>query len=263
METYQLKNIAIVILLLLNGCLLLLLGYQFLQEKRTELETAEQLTALYEANQVELDSRLEIAQQPLSVIALSRSSGEEQAIASYLLDGDAQPASQGGGIYSYETERGAIQFRSGGSFDGGSLRIPVEDAAQFSDQFCTQFGYEDLQMQDAAATAVQQAGGVPIYGCELTMRFADGALESVTGVHVSLADAAVESVRSMTCATALTRFLDYRAASGVVCSAVTDVQCVYVLQSTSAVLRLLPVWQIETDTYTYFVDCTTGEVSRR
>ena len=41
METYRLKNIAILILLLLNGCLLLQLGYQNLQAMRAETDTAE------------------------------------------------------------------------------------------------------------------------------------------------------------------------------------------------------------------------------
>ena len=65
----------------------------------------------------------------------------------------------------------------------------------------------------------------------------------------------------MGCITALVRFLDHRAAAGIVCSEVTGVSCVYELQGGGA-LRLLPKWQVETDTYTYFVDCATGEVSR-
>ena len=63
----------------------------------------------------------------------------------------------------------------------------------------------------------------------------------------------------MTTAQALVRFLDYRNAAGVVCSRVAGVRCVYQLQSASAP-RLLPVWEIETDTYVYYVDCETGEV---
>ena len=57
------------------------------------------------------------------------------------------------------------------------------------------------------------------------------------------------------------RFLDYRNASGVVCSEIRNVRCVYELQSTGSSLRLLPAWRIDTDTYTYFVDCSSGEVA--
>ena len=43
METYRLKNIAILILLLLNAFLLMLLGYQYLQSRQTASDTVEQL----------------------------------------------------------------------------------------------------------------------------------------------------------------------------------------------------------------------------
>ena len=62
METYRLKNIAILILLLLNGCLLLLLGYQNLQAMRAETDTAGQLEALYAANQLKLGSGVDLDQ---------------------------------------------------------------------------------------------------------------------------------------------------------------------------------------------------------
>ena len=57
LETYRLKNIAILILLLLNGGLLLLLGYQFLQAKRTEEAAAAQLNVLCQANELSLRDR--------------------------------------------------------------------------------------------------------------------------------------------------------------------------------------------------------------
>ena len=43
METYRLKNIAIVILLLLNACLLLMAGQQQLQSLRAQRRAAAQL----------------------------------------------------------------------------------------------------------------------------------------------------------------------------------------------------------------------------
>ena len=46
METRRLKNIAILILLLLNAFLLLLLGYQYLQAEEAARDTREQLSVL-------------------------------------------------------------------------------------------------------------------------------------------------------------------------------------------------------------------------
>ena len=266
METYRLKNIAIAILLLLNGGLLLLMGYQRLQARRTASEVARELNTLCAANQLTLDSGIDLTQQPLSPLTLVRDSETEQAISAFLLDGDTTSSSQGGGIYSYEGAQGSIQFRAGGSFDGSHLTLSVDDPSVFAQRFFQQFGYQDPSYQlhglSGSATAVQQVAGVTVYGCGVTLFFERGTLTSVTGAHVSLEDALVESGQPMTCVTALVRFLDYRSAAGVVCSQVTDVSCVYQLQTSSASLRLLPAWQIDTDTYTYFVDCASGEVAR-
>lgn len=266
METYRLKNIAIVILLLLNAFLLLLLGGQYLQAMQTETDTAGQLRALYQSSQLELDSQIDLSQQSLPPLLLSRQSQAEQAIASFLLGGEAVSASQGGGIYSYTAQYGAIHFRAGGSFDGSKLDLPVEDITEFARRFCRQFDYEDVQFQleggTGTVTAVQQVTGVPVSGCGLTLHFEEGVLTAAAGSHVSLEDASAGSSGRMDCVTALLRFLDYRSTSGIVCSAVTDVRCVYELQAGSP-LRLLPMWQIAADTAVYFVDCASGEVIRR
>lgn len=264
METYRLKNIAILILLLLNACLLLTVGHQKLQSMRTEDQAAEQLQALYQASQLTLRDEIDLFQQPLGPLSLSRKAATEQEIASALLGGEAVSTSQGGGIYSYEADCGTIQFRAGGSFYGTRLNLPVEDIKKFAGDFCRRFGYEEptLQLEDgvSSATAGQMVSGVSVANCGVELYFEDGMLTSVTGAHVSLEDAGMEPGERMTCVTALVKFLDYRNASGIVCSEVIDAQCVYQLQGASAP-RLLPAWEIETDTYTYYVDCETGEVS--
>lgn len=264
METYRLKNIAIAILLLLNGCLLLLLGHQRLQSLRAERRAEEQLRLLYENNRLSLDGEIDLSQQPLGPLNLARSVEAEQSIASMLLGGSAMSTSQGGGIYSYESNERTIQFRAGGSFYGSRLDLPVEDAVRFIRNFCDAFSYGEPEIQltegSGSAVAVQLAGGVPVTNCGVEMYFEDGRLASVTGAHVSLQDASMEPGSRMTCVTALIKFLDYRSMTGIVCSGVTGVRCVYQLQSVPSP-RLIPVWEIQTDTsYTFYVDCGTGEV---
>lgn len=267
METCRLKNIAILILLLLNACLLLLLGHQHLQARRARAETEAQLRSLCAANQLALSPQADLDQQPLSPLSLSRHSETEQDIAAYLLGGSVSSTSQGGGIYSFVSENGAIRFRAGGGFDGVDLDLPLDDIPRFFRQFCQQFGYDSqwLELEDGAgeASAVQQVAGVPISGCGVSMRFEGGALTSVTGAHVTLEDAVPEAAEQLGCVTALVRFLDYRAASGTACSAVTDIRCVYELPAGASPLRLVPMWQVETDTHTYFIDCSNGDVTRR
>ena len=129
METYRLKNIAILILLLLNAFLLMLLGYQYMQSQQSDVDTAAQLRVLFESNQLTLSESVDPLQPTLTPMALSRSTGTEADMAAALLGGEAVGASQGGGIYSYIAAAGSLQFRAGGSFDSTQLSRRVEDIA--------------------------------------------------------------------------------------------------------------------------------------
>lgn len=264
METYRLKNIAIVILLLLNACLLFMVGEQYYQSGQAERRAAVQLRELYMNSQLTLSSGADLAQQPLRDLFLVRQSDLEQSIASELLGGETLFTSQGGGINNYEFQERIIQFRAGGSFYGSHIDRPLENIPVFVENFCERFGYASPELQldekgNGSVIAGQLAGEVPVTNCAVEMYFEEGKLASVTGAHVSLQDAYDGPGAEMTCITALVRFLDYRNAAGVVCSRVSGVRCVYQLQSGSTP-RLLPVWEIETDTYAYYVDCETGEV---
>lgn len=266
METRQLKNIAILILLLLNAFLLLLLGFQYLPSRQAAADSAQQLDALFAADQLSLSREVDLSQTSLTPLTLSRHTETEAAIAAFLLGEEIGVVSMGGGIYSYTAASGTIQFRSGGSFDGRGLSLPVSDAGDFALRFCREFGYEDVSalLSDGSGdvTATQQVAGVPVDGCDVTLSFENNVLVSVFGSHIVLEDAVLEEGGQMTASTALIRFLDYRRATGVVCRQVEGLQCVYELQSSPSSQRLIPVWQVATDTYTYLVDCSSGAVSR-
>lgn len=264
METYRLKNIAILILLLLNAFLLMLLGYQYMQSRQSDADTVEQLHMLFSSNQLSLADSVDLLQPVLSPLSLSRSTDTESDMANALLGGGSESTSQGGGIYSYTSAAGSLQFRSGGSFDSVQLSLPVADISDFVLSFCEDFNYQDVAFQldsgSGTVTAVQYVAGVPILGCGLTMTFRNGTLTAVSGAHISLDNAALTSEEHLTCASALVRFLDYRSAAGIICSEISSVSCIYSLQESSS--ALVPIWQVETDTYTYLVDASSGEISR-
>lgn len=267
MESFRLKNIAILILLLLNIFLLLLLGFRQLQAHRTASEAETQLRNLCASHDLALSDSIDLSLQSLSQLTLSRSADTEAAIAACLLGSDPTPSDQGGGITQYTSSSGAIRFRAGGRFDGSGLSRAIPDIDSFARDFFDRFGYSDsvslVSSGSGTVTAVQHTAGVPVSGCSITLHFQDGVLTQVSGAHISLQDASVDASDPLTCVSALVRFLDYRNTSGIVCSSVEDVRCVYVLQTTTSSMRLLPVWQIDTNTYDYLVDCGTGAVSRR
>lgn len=268
METYRLKNICILILALLNVFLLILLGYQTLQTYRSESNGEDRLQDLYAINQITIDEQVDLSCPCLPPLLIARNVESEQEMASFLLGGEAVPAtSQGGGIYRFESENGTLDFRSGGSFEGQALSVPVPDVPAFFAEFCRRFSYVDTgtHLTDGTGTAkaTEQIHGVNIAACGVELQFSEGCLVAVTGSHVTLEDATVISTGEMTCITALVRFLDYRNEHGAVCGTITGMQCSYTLQHTSTTPKLLPTWQIETDTHTYTVDCATGEVQRQ
>lgn len=267
METKRLKNIAILILVMLNGFLLVLLGYQDLQAVRAERSAREELKKIFAAEELTLTLSSDVLQESLATLSLTRQTDTEGRIAAFLLGEVVSAESQGGGIYSYKSDMGTVQFRAGGGFDTVSLNRYVGEAFAFAQQFCERFDYEDADYQlvddSGVVTARQYVAGVPVFGCSLTLTFENGFLVRAAGAHIDLGDAMADGKESLNCVSVLVRFLDYRRDAGIICSEIRDVRCVYQLQSTATPPRLLPVWEIETDTYVYLVDGVTAEVSRR
>lgn len=266
METKRLKNIAILILLLLNVFLLLLLGYQELLGRRVEREAFEELRTLFASENLTLELKENSGGDSLTALTLLRKTGSETAVATFLLGESVSMYSEGGGIYSYTASAGTVQFRSGGGFDTVRLSRPVGDAENFMKMFCDKFGYDDITGEltggTGSLTATQYVARVPILGCEITMVFENHSLVSAAGAHIELTDAKMESVETLSNVSALVRFFDYRRREGVVCSVVNGVRCVYQLHSSGNSPRLLPVWIVETDANRYLVDGISGEVLR-
>ena len=267
METKRLKNIAILILLLLNGFLLALLGYQEFQAIQASRTAKEEMEALFATEELTLSFDSGVMEQSLSPLTLTRQTETEGRIAAFILGEVVPSESQGGGIHGYQTELGAVQFRAGGGFDTVWIDRYVGDVYAFAQDFCDRFDYENVEYRvendSGTVTARQCVAGVPVFGCGLTLTFEEGKLVYAAGAHIDLADAVADREEPLSCVSALMRFFDYRRTVGVICSEVLDVRCVYQLHGAVTPARLLPVWEIETDTYVYVVDGLSAEVSRR
>lgn len=266
-ETYRLKNITILILLLLNLFLLgLLLNFRC-QQRHTSQELEQQLVRLFDYHGITLPEDLDADAPSLTPMGVSRSLTDEAAIAAYLLEENAHVEDQGGGIYTYTGVMGTVQFRSSGAFDYAPVSQDVSDPQAFFDGFLEAFGYQALSPSYSANSgtfsAVRQVEGYDVYNCTVSFRFSGQQLVSVAGSWVSTAETAPLPQPSYTAADALSQFLEYRSESGVVCNSVISVQPAYALQSsTPSTLQLSAKWQVVTDTYSYYVDCVTKEVQR-
>lgn len=263
MKTARLKSLVILLLLLVNLFLLILLVSQRVQEQSAYRRAAAQLTALLEQNGIALDPDALPRSGPDVPQSVSRDFAAERRFAETLL-GETQ-ASEAGGVYRCENAAGSCVFRSSGSMElSGAL--PCEDPQALCEQLFSAFGYrrisEETENGSYTVRAVRVLGEMTVYNAELALTFSDGALCAAEGSFVP--DTALHGeTEEMSAVSALVAFLDYRNANGVVCTAISDVQAGCLLQSTSALpMSLVPVWRIETDIYSYYVDRLSGEVTR-
>ncbi len=268
MEPRRLKTITILILAMLNIALLMLLFHFLYQRTRSEQSLREQLFALYDSSSISLSEEdLSLDQAAPSSLTLSRDLELEAQIAAFLLEETAEGVHQGGGIYTYTGRYGTVSFRSNGSFDYAPSAQSVSSPADFCESFCETFGYEEAQSDlsggSGSFSAQRWVDGTLVYNCTLSFLFERGRLVSLSGSCLSTADSSLLPDNRFTAVDALVKFLDFRNSSGIVCNTVTDVTPVYELQATTALpLQLTAKWQVSTDTYQYYVDCSTGDITR-
>ena len=268
METRRLKTITILILAMLNAALLiLLLGFRF-QQGSSQRELREQLFQLYESSAVTLaeDAVSAEGEAPPS-LSLTRDLELEACMARFLLGNDsAAGIHQGGGIYTYTGDWGTVSFRSSGAVDYVPERQPVSSPTDFCREFCDTFGYtvvsSDLTGASGSLLAQRVVNDTPVYNCTVFFLFQQGSLISLSGSCLSTNDSTSLAENRFTAIDALVKFLDYRNSSGIICSTVTQVLPVYAFQSSSSSLRLSAAWEVSTDTYQYYVDCSTGNITR-
>lgn len=275
MEWSKIKNIILMILLLVNGFLLLLVGGQWLQERYTHHTALQNGARILEQNGIAIS---EGAAQQLSSAALppmtaGRDLTAEGALAAALLGADVTCADQSGGVYLYTSPVGSAVFRSGGecsvTFD---TPLPAGDDPAAHALSCLEglglegerLSVEVLPSEKTVVTLRQRLDGVPLYSCRVEFVYGTGGLLSIRGSLILAPGAVTPSDDGvLDSATALIRFLAAILDSGDLCSAVTDLRPGY-LAATSfgSAVTLRPVWLVTTDVSQYYLDCTTGALSR-
>lgn len=265
MKTSRLKNIVIVLLLLVNVFLLVLLLSRRAEERDAYARSVDQLVTLYASGGIALDPSLLTQEGSAPSAALERDSAQETAFAAALLGEDVTVSDTGGGVYYYESACGSCAIRAGGAVETAVSRA-VDDPADFCRGLFRTFGYTQtastLAGGSGSVTAVRSSDRYPVFNATLTLSFSGGTLVAVSGTFLpSLSEGSrAEGIDAIT---ALVRFYDYRASSGLVCTDIRSLAGGYLLQSSAtAPLRLLPVWCIETDVNSFYVNCTTGEITR-
>lgn len=267
MDRVRLKNVIILILALANLFLLGALATRRSEERAAQDRITAELTELLTSEGIRLSAQVPTRLPPASR-SMDRDLSSERQVALSLLGEGMTETDEGGGIYTCSSPLGTAQFRTGGRFEITG-RLSRADPEAVCEKFCQAFGYGDLTADIAggsgSAAAVQYFDGYPVVNAQVEFLVEDSCLISVSGIHLPTASPASEAGRgSMTAATALTKFLEARRTGGAVVSEVTDLYFCYETQTSAASsVFLTAAWCIVTDTGNYYVNCSTGTVTRK
>lgn len=267
MESYRLKNIIIMILVILNGFLLVLLSMRQDAEQRSRLRAQEQLIELFAQENIALDPDIILDTQPPSGYTLTQEPKKNQEVAAFFLGKDLSFSEQEDGLFQYSGDTGTALFHDNGSFHMLTSQ-PVADPENFCQDFCQKFDYENLTFSiesdgSGSATAVQTYHGYLVPNCTVMFMIKDHAVHSISGIFLS-GDGIESDGNSLSGTAALNLFLG-TVQKGMIVTAVTNLFPCYEFQSTiAAPLTLVPAWCIVADsaseTLHFYINGYTGAV---
>lgn len=273
MPVPKLKTLAILILLLANLAMALQVLPDRMAVKREEDALRESLCSLYDRQEIALDPETIPDTTNLYVLELTENSDLQAA---KVLLGEQLLAEDDSTRYvsAYRSALGQCSISRSGTFSAQLTQSrPVRDPERAGRKLLKAMGFSYLplpevqQRQDGVCTltATQTVLDMPVFSDGLTLTYTDSCLTELEGVFFTGTNALsrVSSEGCISAADALVAFLDSRYELGWVGSTVTALYQGYVHAETAAaaVVRLAPVWRLETDTGVFQIHGMTGEVT--
>ena len=273
MEWRKLKNLIILILLTVNAFLLVLVGARREEAAEYERSALEQTALVLENRGIAVDCSGLSAGDSLTPLGAGRELERELHMAQALLGKAVQADNRGGGLYLYHSGMGDLAMRTGGELSaelGGSEDWRTDHPERHAAGLLKKMGIEGLLTgvtEEGDRTGVrfrQLWHGTPVFSCEVEFTYSSHFLRSIQGTLLTAGGGAAEAGRVLTLPTALMRFSEEIAATGDVCTAVYSMVPGYrgTTQSLSGGVRLTPVWLVDTDTGSFYLDGLTGALTR-
>lgn len=269
METSKIKNLIIYILLFVNLFLIGLLAVDWFQTRRAERTSLEAVETILAGNGITIN----VSNLPSGEVlgySLSRDLAKEERVAAALMGRIKVQENQNGNIMYYKGERGAGKFRGTGDFDVllDDGMVPISgstvDVAQsllrkmglkgiFSPELSTQNSgvYTTVVM-------VCSYDGMPVVNGQVKFDFTSNFLKLISGTRLLDIQREDTTVNTLDAATLLTRFVGIVSRNGYVCNELRDISPVYLYAPDISGGKLTPLWQIETDTGTFYLNLSTG-----
>lgn len=270
MSASRMKNLILLVLTLCALGLLCIVVPNRLAQTHEQRQMLQELKTLYEGYDLSIDLD-ELPRSPtLYIVELSEDGAQTAAQA--LLGAKTAPAGASGFESTYESDLGTLHItRTGGfsaSLTGGSrVRNPEKAAEKLL--HAMDFQYQSLTREQAESGAVricasQTLLGVPVLGSLLELTYMDEHLTAVEGTFYTGGSSItrVSEQEAISAADALAQLLARRDALGWVGSTVTSLTQGYLPSDQAGTgIRFVPVWLVETDAGSFFINGITREIT--
>ncbi|MEA4953978.1 MAG: hypothetical protein VB096_00465 [Pseudoflavonifractor sp.] len=267
----KIKNIVILLLLIVNVCLLAIVGVRSWRTERAEQETRSRMVEILKGSgitfsQEEIPGELGFSGRRVSMTSF----GETEAAT---LVGTITKWDTVGTRTTYTGERGSATFSVGGEIEvqflAGAKPLEGADMGRACNELLESLGIQveeaKKQTQGEMVTLVytQLWEGTPVPDLTLTIVYRRGELSSLTGRYLAgNSETLTSGGAGVSATTALARFLEGLNRGGYVCSQVTEMYAGYAVSGTGTV-TLTPTWYLETDAWPwrFAVNGDTGTVT--
>lgn len=261
METYRLKRIVLIVLVLVNLSLLYVLRSNDLQGHRRQENEYAQLRELYAAHGIDLRTERSAPTETADSATVIRSDAAERNFVAAFL-GDALLCREEGSATDYTApDGGTARLRRNGSLTL-SCETPTMDAETARDVLAD-FGYVlgTSVSADGSYTAARVIEGRTVLGADLTLAFGEKGLTRIEGYYVNSIQEG-EQLTSASPTDALARFLRFVLENKLSCQSVEDIRPAWLFSSATLFQSSLsPAWLIFADGEQYYVNVLTQEVA--
>ena len=260
MPLSKLKNLALLILLLANLCLLGILIPDRVAARQEAADLRQSVSDLCAAAEVRLDPDLVPDTVSLYALELGEDVSAQDDSTRYLS--------------SYHAENGQCSMGRDGSFRAQLKNQPFSrDLSASARRTLQAMGFacwtlaepERLRAGVFAIRAGQSVLGVPLFSQGLTLTYSNNSLTAVEGEFYPVGGSLtrISDAACISAADALVAFLSVRLELGWMGSAVTGMTQGYLRSETAsaATVHLTPVWLLQTNTGNFYVNGLTREVS--
>ena len=271
MEWSKLKNIILILLLCVNAFLLVLAGIQESRSARYEEETRQAAVDVLEQNGIAFGLERLPEDMDLAPLTVTRDRESEAEVARALL-GEVERQGENEVRHLYAGAGGTAEFSLNGAFSvslqPGTWVKEHERSLEDASRACLErIGFHgaletqsvDDELGETTLTYCQEWEDVPVFSCRITLVWRGDELVHMEGSQLSgtSAQAAVQG-EPLSAASILVRFLSGINEGGYVCGRVDGMTAGYLLSGTARPVELTPVWRIDTDSGSYYVDAYTG-----